>query len=173
MTSSTNQKITASSTGRFSPGDFYADSTLYWISLTPRVWSWNYIFFEVICFGGGANCDLTDVVWSISWGFDSRPASKLRFSLSRRSWTLACSISRCFFFFIVTVWKKSQRYSLEAAASSVPLAGDVVHSVSLDRELLCCAMERFQGSSKAAEMKISPSKSESAWWRVVTCSCSG
>lgn len=100
MTSSTNQKITASSTGRFSPGDFYADSTLYWISLTPRVWSWNYIFFEVICFflGGGANCDLTDVVWSISWGFDSRPASKLRFSLSRRSWTLACSISRCFFF---------------------------------------------------------------------------
>lgn len=50
MTSSTNQKITASSTGRFSPSDFYADSTLYWISLTPRVWSWNYIFFEVICF---------------------------------------------------------------------------------------------------------------------------
>lgn len=62
MTSSTNQKITASSTGRFSPGDFYADSTLYWISLTPRVWSWNYIFFEVICFWGGGRI----VTWLMS-----------------------------------------------------------------------------------------------------------
>lgn len=173
MTSSTNQKITASSTGRFSPGDFYADSTLYWISLTPRVWSWNYIFFEVICFWGGGRI----VTWLMSsevfregltadqpvnWDFRSADAPE--------RWPAQ---SHGAFFFIVTVWKKSQRYSLEAAASSVPLAGDVVHSVSLDRELLCCAMERFQGSSKAAEMKISPSKSESAWWRAVTCSCSG